>query len=165
MRFRHCLMRATLAGVCLAAWSGVAAAQTGRVGGLIKDESDQPIKGATIRAENPDAAPTSFTAVTDEKGRFSIIGLRTGDWNFTVEAAGFAPQSRKMRVQTIGQPNPPLTMNLKKGGAAAPAGVLGGVNSKDLQGDLAAADQLYNEQKWDPAIAAYRAILAKAPAV
>ncbi len=165
MRFRTCLLRAALAGVCLAAWSGVAAAQTGRVGGVIKDEGDQPIKGATIRAENPDASPNSFTAVTDEKGRFSIIGLRRGDWNFTVEAAGFAPQSRRMSVQTIGQPNAPLTMNLKKGGAATPPGVLGGVNAKDLQGDLAAADQLYNAQQWDAAIAAYRAILAKAPAV
>ena len=164
MRFRTCLLRAALAGVCLAAWSGVAAAQTGRVGGVIKDETDQPIKGATIRAENPDSSPNSFTAVTDEKGRFSIIGLRKGDWNFTVEAAGFAPQSRRIGVQTIGPPNPTITMNLKRGGAA-PSGVLGGVNSKDLQGDLAAADELYNTQKWDAAIAAYRAILAKAPAV
>src|SRR5438128_1345175 len=101
MRFRNCLLRAALAGVCLAAWTGVAGAQTGRVGGVIKDESDQPIKGATIRAENPNASPSSFTAVTDEKGRFSIIGLRTGSWTFTVEAAGFAPQGRMMTVQTI----------------------------------------------------------------
>ena len=32
-----------------------AAAQVARVAGFVKDESGQPIKGATIRAENPDA--------------------------------------------------------------------------------------------------------------
>ena len=70
-----------------------------------------------------------------------------------------------MNVQTIGAPNPPLTFTLKKGGAAAPAGALGGVAAKDLQADLAAADSCYNAQKWDDAIAAYRAIMAKAPAL
>ena len=55
-----------------------AAAQTGRVGGVVKDEAGQPIKGATVTAENPGASPSSFTATTDDKGRFSIIGLKTG---------------------------------------------------------------------------------------
>jgi Flp pilus assembly protein TadD len=164
MRFRNCLLRAALAAACVAAWSASAAAQTGRVAGVVKDDSDQPIKGATVRAENPSASPSSFTAVSDEKGRFSIIGLRSGTWTITVEAAGFAPQSARMTVQTL-QVNPPLTVTLKKGAAAAPFGALAGVNAKDLQGELAAADQLYNAQQWDPAIAAYRAILAKAPAL
>ena len=164
MRFRTYLIRAALAAGLVVACAGAAAAQTGRVGGVIKDESDQPIKGATIRAENPDAV-SSFTAVTDDKSRFSIIGLRSGQWTFKVEATGFTPEVRRMAVSTVGPPNPPLNLNLKKGGAPPATGALGGVNAKDLQGDLAAADQLYNAQQWDPAIAAYRAILAKAPAL
>jgi tetratricopeptide (TPR) repeat protein len=132
---------------------------------VVKDESDQPIKGATVREENPNAAPSSFTAVTDDKGRFSIIGLRSGQWTFTVEAAGFAPDVKRMNVSTVGPPNPALVVNLKKGGTSPSAGALGGVNAKDLQSDLAAADQLYNAQQWDAAIAAYRAILVKAPAL
>ena len=48
---------------------------------------------------------------------------------------------------------------------AGPTGALGGLAAKDLQADLAAADQLYNAQKWDESIAAYRAIMAKAPAL
>ena len=161
MRYRTTLWRTGLAAVWLAAGAGVAAAQTGRVGGVIKDESDQAIKGATVRAENPNAAPSSFTAVTDEKGRFSIIGLKSGVWTFMVEAAGFTPASQKMNVVML-QLNPLLLMNLKKG-APAPTGALAGLNSKDLQGELTAADQLYSAQQWDTAIAAYKAILAKAP--
>ena len=68
-----------------------AAAQTGRVGGTVKDESGQPIKGATITAENPNASPSSFTATTDDKGRFSMIGLRSGQWTFSAQSPGFAP--------------------------------------------------------------------------
>src|SRR5919204_5078175 len=142
-----------------------AIAQTGRVGGVVKDEQGQPIKGATVTAENPSASPSTFTATTDDKGRFSIIGLRTGQWTFTAQAPGFGPETGRMPVNTIGAPNPPLTFTLRKGGGAAPAGALGGIAAKDLQTELAAADALYNQQKWDDAVAAYRAILAKAPAL
>lgn len=164
MRFRLTVFRAALAALIVTAWAGGAAAQTGRVGGTVKDESGQPVKGATVTAENPNASPSSFTATTDDKGRFSIIGLRTGQWTFTAQAPGFGPESGRMNVQTIGQPNPPLTFTLRKGAGGAP-GALGSMSSKDLQAELAAADQLYNTQKWDDAIAAYRAILAKTPAL
>jgi tetratricopeptide (TPR) repeat protein len=117
-----------------------------------------------ITAENPNASPSSFTATTDDKGRFSIIGLRSGGWTFTAQAPGFAPESGRMNVQTIGSPNPPLTFTLKKG-ASAPTSALGGMAARDLQAELAAADQLYNSQKWDDAIAAYRAIMTKTPAL
>src|SRR6188508_1205138 len=122
-----------------------AAAQTGRIGGQVKDaQSGQPLKGATITAENPNASPSSFTATTDDKGRFSIIGLKTGRWTFTAHAPSFAPKSGQLNVQTIGAPNPPLTFTLKKGGNAAPTGALGGLAAKDLQADLAVADNFYN---------------------
>jgi Tfp pilus assembly protein PilF len=153
--------RGVLAALFVALLAGGAAAQTGRVGGVVKDESGNPIKGATVTAENPNASPSSFTATTDDKGRFSIIGLRSGTWTFTAQAPGFAPENGKMGVQTIGTPNPPMTFTLKKGGA--PAGGLAGVAAKDLQADLAAADADYNAGKFDDAIAKYRAIMAKAP--
>src|SRR5438105_3845881 len=161
------LSRGLMTAVLITTLAGTAAAQTGRVGGTVKDEAGQPIKGATVTAENPSASPSSFTATTDDKGRFSIIGLKTGQWNFTAQAPGFAPESGRLPVATIGAPNPPLTFTLKKGGGgpAGPGGALGGMAAKDLQTDLAAADLLYNNQKWDEAIAAYRAIMAKAPSL
>src|SRR5262245_24890866 len=139
MRDRVHLFTIALAAVLVAALAGTAAAQTGRVGGTVKDEAGQPIKGATITAENPGASPSSFTATTDDKGRFSIIGLRSGQWTFTAQAPGFAPESGRLPINTIGAPNPPLTFTLKKGGGAAPAGALGGLAAKDLQAELAGA--------------------------
>jgi Flp pilus assembly protein TadD len=164
MRHRLHSSRLVLAACIIAITSGVAAAQTGRVGGLVKDDSGQPLKGATITAENPNASPSSFTATTDDKGRFSVIGLRGGMWTFTAQAPGYAPESGKMNVNTIGSPNPPLTFTLKKGGGPAGPGA-GALASKDLQAELALADADYNSQKWDDAITKYRAIMAKAPAL
>jgi uncharacterized GH25 family protein len=54
----------------------------------VKDDRGVPIKGATIIAENPDASPASFTVSSDEKGRFAIIGLRSGLWSFRAGAPG-----------------------------------------------------------------------------
>src|SRR5205823_12157244 len=159
------LIRGVLAAVAALAVAASAIAQTGRVGGTVKDDTGQPIKGATVTAENPSASPSSFTATTDDKGRFSIIGLRGGQWTFSAQAPGFGPESGRLNVQTIGSPNPPLTFTLKKGGPAAPAGALGGLAAKDLQAELANADALYNQQKWDEAVAAYRGIMTKAPSL
>src|SRR5438093_6911489 len=166
MGHRHHPARVLIAALVFTSLAGTVAAQTGRVGGIVKDESGQAIKGATITADNPNASPSSFTATTDDKGRFSIIGLKTGAWTFTAQAPGFAPESGRLQVQTIGAPNPPLTFTLKKGGGpAAGGGALGSMAAKDLQADLAAADALFNGQKWDESITAYRAIMTKAPSL
>jgi tetratricopeptide (TPR) repeat protein len=46
-----------------------------------------------------------------------------------------------------------------------PPSALGSVGAKDLQSELRSADQLFNAQQWDQAIASYKSILAKAPAL
>src|SRR3954451_13634572 len=106
-----------LAVLFVVALAGAAAAQTGRVGGVVKDEAGTPIKGATITAENPAASPSSFTATTDDKGRFSIIGLKSGQWSFSAQASGYGPESVKLSVSTIRAQTPPLRFTMKKGGA------------------------------------------------
>src|ERR1700716_3764392 len=140
MRQRLHLSGVVLAALFIVALAGTAAAQKGRVGGVVKDEAGNPIKGATITAENPAASPSSFTATTDDKGRFSIIGLKSGQWSFTAQAPSYAPETGKMPVSTIGTPNPPLSFTLKKGGGAAGAMGPGGIAAKDIQADLALAD-------------------------
>jgi len=142
-----------------------AAAQTGRVGGVIKDASNNtPLKGATVTAENPQASPSSFTATTDDKGRYSIIGLKTGTWKITAVAPGFQASSGQVPVRSLGAPMPPVDFALAPG-ASGPAGALAGVNTKELQGELQKAIDLANAGQHDAAIAAYEAILTKTPAL
>lgn len=161
---RSWMHRVAVAFLCIAAVSSAASAQTGRVAGTVKDENGQPIKGATVTAENPQASPSSFTTTTDERGRWSIIGLRPGIWTFTAQAPGYAPSQGKARVQTLTS-NPSIDFTLAKGVAAPSGGVLAGVNTKELQKELEAADALYSAGQYEQAIAAYRAVLAKAPAL
>lgn len=137
-----------------------ALAQTGRVGGVVKSTDGRPIKGATVKAQNPNFAPGEFTATSDDKGRWSMIGLRSGPWKFTAEAPGFQAQSGTANVRTIGAPNPPLEFTLAPGIPAGPAGL-----SKEVQAELKAADDLRNGGQFDQAIAAYYAIKAKNPSL
>ena len=156
----YCL-RATLAIVFMAAFAAGTSAQVGRVSGIVRDDGGQPVKGATVNAENPNIGPTTYTATTDDKGRFTIIGLRAGQWRFVAVAPGHAADATEMPVR-FGSPNPAITFTLRKNGPG-PSAPLGNVSARDLQAQLAAADALYNGQKWDEAIAAYRAILSRTP--
>jgi len=156
MRRLH-LFYAAIVTLCLAV---PAVAQTGRVGGMVKDTEGKPIKGATVKAQNPGASPSEFTATTDDKGRFSMIGLRSGTWKFIAEAPGFMPQEGNAPVRTIGAPNAPLEFTLAKGAAAGPAAL-----SKEVQAELKAADDLRNAGQFDQAITAYQGIKAKNPSL
>ena len=141
---------------------GTAFAQNGRVSGLVREEGGQPLKGATVTAENTSVGQ-SFTATTDDKGRFNMIGLRSGEWRFIAQAPGFSPEGGMLNVRSGGQ-NGPVAFELKHSGVAF-FGALGGIVSRDLQGELAVADRLYEQRKWDEAIAAYRALLTRVPVI
>ena len=165
MRDAKKLLTATALVAALIVSALPAAAQTGRVGGTVKDDKGQPIKGATVVAENPQSSPSSFTTTTDDRGRFSIIGLRSGTWKITASAPGFAPGGGNVPIRTIGAPNPPVDIVLAPGAGAAAGGALAGVDTKALQAELQKAEDLLNAQQYDQAIAAYNAILEKTPAL
>jgi predicted Zn-dependent protease len=158
----YCL-RAVLATVFVAAFAAAAPAQVGRVSGIVKDDSGEALKGATVTAQNPNVGPTTYTATTDDRGRFTIIGLRAGQWRFVAVAPGHAGDATEMAVR-FGSPNPAISFTLRKNGPL-PTAPLGNVSARDLQTQLAAADALFTQQKWDEAIAAYRAILSRTPAL
>jgi predicted Zn-dependent protease len=164
MRHTAHVSRAILVAALFVLPAAVASAQVARVSGIVRDEAGQPIKGATIRADNADAPLGTITATTDTKGRFAIIGLARGEWSFTAEAPGFQPQVGELNIQRLSAPNPPLTFTLAKTVARPPAGIEG-VTAKDLQQQLNAADGLFKQQKLEEAIAIYRSILAAAPSL
>ena len=152
---------------CAAAWSFVvflalpAATQqpVGRLAGTVKDLSGQVIKGATIRAVNPGATQDEFTSTSDQKGRWAILGLRSGTWEVSASAPGFESSTIAVRVAML-QPNPAIQFVLV---GAATRGPLEGVDTKRLQTALSSAESLMAQERWDDAIAEYRAILAMAP--
>ena len=81
-----------LAAACFAvlALAPASAAQplVGRLTGTVKNLAGQPIKAATIRAVNPSTIPNEFTATSDDKGEWGILGMRGGLWEVTASFAG-----------------------------------------------------------------------------
>jgi tetratricopeptide (TPR) repeat protein len=136
--------------------------QTGRVAGTVKEEKGEAIKGATIVADNPDATPHMFMAVSDERGRFAFASLAQGLWTFRVGAAGYVVAGTQRIINPL-RPNPAIEFRLTRGTATVPTGALAGVDTKALQGELDAAQALFEAKRYDQALAAYQAVLTRAP--
>jgi tetratricopeptide (TPR) repeat protein len=133
----------------------------GRLTGTVKTIAGLPVKAATIRAVNPTAIPNEFTATSDQKGAWAILGMRNGLWEVTASAPGFESSTVAVRV-AISMHNPKVEFVL----VGVPVkGAMDGVDTKKLQASLSAAESLMVQEKWDEAAAEYRNILAMAPAL
>ena len=155
-------MKSVFAALFVFTIAGSAAAQGNRVVGVVKDETGQPIKGATLSLENPDAIPRNFTATSDDRGRFAVIGLKSGEWSIIAQAPGFLPEAARVQTRAASPTAPVFTL---RRAPAPPPSILGNVGARDLQAELKTADQQFNAQQWDQAIATYRNILTRAPAL
>jgi Flp pilus assembly protein TadD len=158
-------MKSLIAGVAtllLTTIAGSALAQGSRVVGIVKDETGQPIKGATLSLENPEAIPRNFTATSDERGRFAVLGLKAGEWSIVAQAPGFLPDATRVMVRVTTPVAPTFTL---RRAPLPPPSILGNVGAKELQNELKAADQQFDAQQWDQAITTYKNILSRAPAL
>jgi tetratricopeptide (TPR) repeat protein len=162
------MRRFRLAAACLLllVLAGHARAQigTGRLFGTVKDERGRPLKGATITAQNDVYFPRSFTAATDAKGRFSLLGLRRATYKITVRAEGFDSAVVDLPVASGGA-NPPLDIRLTPALAPGPPPLLPNVDAAKLQHELKEAAALAADGRTDEAIAAYRKIAQSTPAL
>src|SRR5678815_137510 len=147
-------MRRILTSLLVLAFAAAASAQTaGRITGIIKDADGKPIKGATVRATN-DAVNAKITSTTDDKGRFAMIGVRTGRWMLVVEAPNFYPLQGSADVSSSNMPFLPLTLQRDTGPRP-------GALAKTIGDDIGAAEALRKAGKYDEAIAAYQSIQSK----
>jgi tetratricopeptide (TPR) repeat protein len=147
--------------VCLS--SGLAdsalAQQVARLSGSVKDLTGRPIKGASIRANNPSASPNEFNVASDSRGNWGMIGLAAGPWEVTAGAPGFESATVSVRLSVL-RTNPNVDFVLV---GMPPRGALEGISSEALQGDLSHAEELMAAGNYDEALAIYRALLAKVP--
>jgi tetratricopeptide (TPR) repeat protein len=66
-----------------------AQAQTGAAHGNVLSEQGEPVVGASVVIEGLGGIPFKGEVTTNDEGRFSQIGLRPGNYRFTVAAEGF----------------------------------------------------------------------------
>ena len=136
--------------------ASAASAQSARATGTVKDTEGKPVKGATIRATNPDAVPPQIISTTDDKGRWAILGMKIGTYSFRVEAPGFLPVQADANVRTAAAP--PIQFAL-----ARDPGPIPGALPANIQAQLAAANMLRDQGRLDQAITAYQEIHTKNP--
>lgn len=115
-------------------WTG-----KGRISGVVKNQQDQPIQGATVtlhRAGQPGAGPEPLS--TDKKGRWDYLGLAGGTWVVTVEAEGYQSTEQGARVSEF--------QRLASVTTVMPADPMAAVNEGNAlleSGDFAAARAKY----------------------
>lgn len=153
----------TLAAALMAS---AAAAQGGMLAGKITSkETGDPIAGASVVLENPDANPPRLEQTTDGSGGFTMLGLNSGQWTITIEAEGFHPSPGRVRVRqgrnpdiNIGLDRMEHPLELRYGAEA-----LAGLDPEALQAEIDAAEAAYESEQWDEALAGYQALLEKLP--
>lgn len=128
-----------------------AEAQTARATGSVRDTNGKPIKGATIRAFNPEFGPRQFISTSDSKGRWGIVGMRVGTYTFVVDAPGYVPQKGDGIVRTAS--TPPIIFELEREPGLTP-----GALPSNIQAQIAAANMLRDQGRLDQAITTYQEI-------
>lgn len=89
-------------------WSG-----RGRIHGTVKGENDKPLAGAKVQLlyGQSETGPEAIT--TNAKGRWSMLGLASGQWNILVDAEGYKGAQASIRVYESG-PGQSLDIELRK---------------------------------------------------
>lgn len=149
-------LRHLTASVALLLGLAVAASAQGRAMGTVKDTAGKPIKGATVKATNPDASPSQFASATDDRGRWAMIGLRSGTWHFTVEAPGYFTVETNAPVRVAAAP--PMQFAMAKDPGPIPNAL-----DRNIQQLIQDAAAHRDAGRLDQALAAYQDIRTRNP--
>src|SRR2546428_1921845 len=115
----------------------------GNIGGIVRDTSGAPVKGATVKAypqvESQNvfaiimskARPPVDKATTEGSGKFLFETLGTGIYNFLIEAKGYQPGT-KMKVKVAAGDSQALDLRLDRG--LTIAGIVKGPKDEPVSG-------------------------------
>jgi hypothetical protein len=149
-------LRLLTASVALLFGLTATASAQGRAMGTVKDTTGKAIKGATVKATNPDASPSQFASATDDRGRWAMIGLRSGTWHFTVEAPGYFTVETNAPVRVAAAP--PMQFAMAKDPGPIPNAL-----DRNIQQLIQDAAAMRDAGRLDQALAAYQDIRTKNP--
>jgi tetratricopeptide (TPR) repeat protein len=139
-----------------------AEAQLARQAGTVYDTQGNPVAGASVTLERVDksgSGRSSLTTTTDADGNYAFTNMGPGKWQMSVTAEGFAPYMTVLDISAINR-NPNFDVTLQPGTP---------LEAEDAQAEakkvIKEADKLVAEGKYDEAIAAYKQLAEKFPAI
>jgi tetratricopeptide (TPR) repeat protein len=125
----------------------------GRLGGIVTDESGNPIEGVTVKLFSP-RANGGLTVKTGKDGKWLAAWIRSGGWDLDFEKIGFSPKKLSVEVSES-KKNPDVEISMKK--------VEGLVLTDDVRDLIGKGNELFDKGDFAGALAAYEAILAQSP--
>ena len=90
--------------LCLLAGTRPAVAQTlttGSISGTVADAQGGILPGATVVALHTPTG-TSYEAVADGQGRYTILNVSVGPYDLTANMSGFRPEKQKEIAEKLG---------------------------------------------------------------
>lgn len=125
----------------------------GRQIGYVFDEQGNALEGVAVKFFSL-KAQQGFEIATDKNGKWVAFGIIGGDWNVDFEKAGYLPKKISIQVNEW-QRNPEVKVNLKK--------AEGLVLTAELKEALNEGNRLFDEKKYEEAIAVFQGLLEKYP--
>ena len=156
---RHLIFAALLLGL-----AAPALAQSGRMAGRVVDgETGDPIVGAQITIQKP--GDDTREALTDDDGRFSLIGFSSGQWQVYVRAEGYQDDLGNVNVTQSTSPAVDFRLNRVRHALVQALGedAMEGLDPDAIEAELEAADAAFNAEDWDGAIAGYTSLMEQLP--
>jgi len=126
-----------------------------RVTGYVYDQDGNPLPEVRVKLFNPKVGQ-GLELVTDTEGKWVAAWIQSGAWNVDFEKVGFAPKKIALELFEL-KKNPDVKVNLEKA-----EGIL---LIEEIKPELIRGNQLFEEKKYDEALAVYMAILEKFPDV
>lgn len=125
----------------------------GRVIGYVFDQDGQPIEGVSVKFFSP-KIQQGFEITTDKKGKWVAFGIIGGGWNVDFEKAGYVPRKIAIQVDEWRR-NPDVNITLEK--------AEGLILTEELKDELNKGNLLFEEKKYEEAIAVFQAMIEKYP--
>jgi tetratricopeptide (TPR) repeat protein len=129
-------------------WKG-----NGRIMGHVLDEQGKPIEGVKVKLVYV-PSNSGLEVMSDAKGEWKVSWIRKGLWFIDFEKVGFEVKKIQFQVNES-QKNPEINVNLKK--------AEGLVLTDELKKSLDEGNALFDEGKYEEAIASFEKILASYP--
>jgi tetratricopeptide (TPR) repeat protein len=142
-----------------------------RLKGSLVDDQGKPVKGATIAIKYAgsinrqgqfvpapaDMAPIKYETKSDKKGNWYFTNLGSGVWDVSAKVEGYVPVAKRVPVSQV-RVNKPVSLKLSKSIKKAA--------QEELKKDanlIQEGDQLFKEQKYEEAVAAFQKFLEEQP--
>lgn len=125
----------------------------GRITGVVTDQDCRPLPGVKVKLFSL-KGQSGFETETDQDGQWKANYIRGGTWNLDFEKPGYMPKKLSAEVKEFDR-NKPIEIRMEK--------MEGLIITDELKEALNEGNTLYEEQKYEDAIAAYQAIVEANP--